>query len=193
MSNWIKKFFFVLISILTFGVITPSHTYINESHKYDNSDDKLKSAYDSSAEVENEIVTREEILSSLTKEGEKTAYDKFGSKIGPKIDREFQQVILPKIQQSISDVLNQYPGEDLSQLMVSEVPVKAKSEKLFHIYHSQTSEDIIRFHVRKDHPPLEGFYFNFHYHTYHDSFQAHHELGDIYWEKNTPPNWSTLS
>ncbi|MFL6556465.1 MAG: YpjP family protein, partial [Bacillus sp. (in: firmicutes)] len=23
----------------------------------------------------------------------------------------------------------------------------------------------------------------------HDDFQIHHELGSIYWAKNTPPKW----
>ncbi|MEI5907284.1 YpjP family protein [Bacillus spongiae] len=193
MSNWIKKLFFIVISILTFGLVTPSQLYVSENQKIDDSDRKLKSVYDSNTEVENKVATREEIFSLLLSEGEKTSYGKFGDKIGPKIDGEFQQIILPKIQQSINEVLSTYPGEDLSQLTVSEVPMNVKSEKLFHIYNRDTNEDLIRFHVRRDHPPLDGYYFNFHYHTYHDGYQAHHQLGDIYWEKNTPPNWSTLS
>ena len=71
----------------------------------------------------------------------------------------------------------QYPEEDLSQLIVSEVPSGGTSERIFHILNKQTNTDVIRFHVRRDHPPKEAFAFNFHYHTDQDQFQTHHDLG----------------
>ncbi|MEW8987992.1 MAG: YpjP family protein, partial [Bacillus sp. (in: firmicutes)] len=83
----------------------------------------------------------------------------------------------------------QYPEEDLVHLAISEEPGKGKSEKIFHIKDEKTGEDVIRFHVRRDQPPHEGYWFNFHYHTHHDEYQTHHDLGSIYWAKNTPPNW----
>jgi hypothetical protein len=85
----------------------------------------------------------------------------------------------------------QFPEESLANLKVTETPGGGLSEKIFHITNSKANEDVIRFHVRRDHPPQQGYWFNFHYHTHHDNFQAHHELGSIYWNKNTPPKWMT--
>ncbi|MEH7388569.1 YpjP family protein, partial [Bacillus sp. JJ1521] len=83
----------------------------------------------------------------------------------------------------------QYPTEQLDQLEISEQPSGGNGEKIFHIFDNTSGKDIVRFHVRKDHPPQDGYWFNFHYHTHHDGFQTHHALGDIYWNKNTPPKW----
>jgi hypothetical protein len=100
-------------------------------------------------------------------------------------------VILPNIEKAIQEVAVQFPEESLANLKVTETPGGGLSEKIFHITNSKANEDVIRFHVRRDHPPQQGYWFNFHYHTHHDNFQAHHELGSIYWNKNTPPKWMT--
>lgn len=114
---------------------------------------------------------------------------KFGSKIGPVIADEFQNVILPKIEKALAEVTEQFPEEDLSYLTISEIPSGGRGEKIFHIYNEKTGKDIIRFHVRRDLRPQEGYWFNFHYHTYHDHFEKHYLLGEIFWDKNTPPRW----
>ncbi len=56
-------------------------------------------------------------------------------------------------------------------------------KKIFNITNSQTGSDLIRFHVRTEKRPQEGYYYNFHYHSAEDDFMAHNNLGDIYWEK----------
>ena len=73
-------------------------------------------------------------------------------------------------------------------------PVNRRPEnrKIFHVYNRLTGEDLLRFHVRRDHPPQDGYWFNFHYHTAEDGFQSHHELGSIYWDRNTPPDWMSV-
>ena len=91
----------------------------------------------------------------------------------------------------ISEVVAQYPEEDLSQLAISERPSGGTSEKIFHIQDQLTNKDVIRFHVRRDHPPQEAHVFNFHYHLANDQFQKHHDLGVIHWNKSTPPRWMT--
>ncbi|MED4798110.1 YpjP family protein, partial [Priestia megaterium] len=49
--------------------------------------------------------------------------------------------------------------------------------------------DLIRFHVRRENPPKDGYWFNFHYHAAADNFQKHYDLGKIYWNRNMPPKW----
>ncbi len=135
------------------------------------------------------VPDRDAFISSMVKQAEYQSYMKFGTRIKPMIEDEFREVILPNIEKVIGEITMQFPDEDLSQLAVTEMPGKGQSEKIFHILNQNTNQDVLRFHVRRDHPPLEGFTFNFHYHTAHDQFQTHHKLGGIYWDKNTPPKW----
>jgi YpjP-like protein len=196
MSIWLKKSFFVLISILTFGLVTPSQAFLNEEGlALAKSNGKTSSIESAEEDVlqEDPAFSRENFLENMMEQAEQNAYMKFGTKIKPAIEDEFRSVILPKMEHAIERTASQYVDEDLSLLVISEVPSYAKTEKIFHVYDKRSGEDVIRFHVRKDHPPKEGYYFNFHYHTVHDNFQTHHDLGSIYWDKNTPPQWMSVS
>ncbi|WP_175991283.1 YpjP family protein [Bacillus sp. Marseille-Q1617] len=195
MAIWLKKSFFVLISILTFGLVSPSQAFLNEEgHALAKSNGKPSSVESAEEEIHQEetVLSREEFLEQMKEQAEKNSYVKFGTKIKPAIEDEFRSVILPKMEHAIEQTALQYE-EDLSSLVISEVPQYAKTEKIFHIYDKRSGKDVIRFHVRKDHPPKDGYYFNFHYHTIHDDFQTHHDLGSIYWDKNTPPQWMSVS
>jgi YpjP-like protein len=196
MAIWLKKSFFVLISILTFGVVSPSQAFLSEEGQaLAKSNGKASTVERAEEDIteEESIFTREDFLEQIMEQAEQNAYMKFGTKIKPAIEDEFRTVILPKLEYAIEQTSLQYGDEDLSNLVISEVPQYAKTEKIFHIYDKRSGEDIIRFHVRKDHPPKDGYYFNFHYHTVHDDFQAHHDLGSIFWAKNTPPQWMSVS
>jgi hypothetical protein len=193
MPKWLRKSFFVLVTILTFGMVTPSQALLyentNQLKASKASDVENTGGSAASSAEEDKFIDKEVFIRQMVKEAELQSYEKFGTKIGPIIEDEFNEVILPKIEKAIQDVAVQFPEESLACLMVTETPGGGVSEKIFHIANSQTNEDVIRFHVRRDHPPQQGYWFNFHYHTHHDNFQAHHELGAIYWDKNTPPKW----
>jgi YpjP-like protein len=196
MSIWLKKSFFVLLSILTFGLVSPSQAFLNEeNHALAKNNGKPSSLESTPREAreEDSVLTHDVFIETMLVQAEKNAYEKFGTKIKPVIEDEFKSLILPNIEKAIADTAALFPEEDLTSLTISEVPQYAKTEKIFHIYDERSGEDVIRFHVRKDHPPKAGYYFNFHYHTVHDQFQAHHELGSIYWNKNTPPQWMSVS
>ncbi|WP_404450444.1 YpjP family protein [Sutcliffiella horikoshii] len=193
MPKWLKKSLVVLITALTFGTVSPPAYLTIDDQKDDSSfGDVTSKDYNNHS---NEIIapfeglSKDSFLSLATAQAELQSFAKFGSRIGPKIQDEFKDVILPKMEQVIQNLAEEHPEEDLSNLTISENPTGGDSEKIFHIYHAATGKDLIRFHVRKDHPPLDGYYFNFHYHTYHDEFNGHHALGSIYWAKNTPPKW----
>lgn len=195
MPNWIRKSLVVFVSILTFGLISPSPSAL-----YNNSDDNSKKTIDESnipysseeVELEEVVVTdnrteREKIIDNMMLAAENQSYVKFGNKIKPVIEEEFRTIILPNMEKAIHNVTSIFPEEDLTQLTITEFPSAGVGEKIFHI--KKDKEDIIRFHVRRDRPPQEGYWFNFHYHTHHDQFNSHYALGDIYWDKNTPPKW----
>ena len=197
MNKWLKKSLFILFSIVTFGLVTPPASLAIQEKP---SEDVTKSPFN-----ENRIehvappiivedqpqLSKEQVLTNILTEAEQKSFIKFGDKIGVVIEDEFKDVIFPKMEEIITYYLNVENDEQFQHLMVSK-PSGGTGEKIFHIYNTQTGEDVLRFHVRRDNRPLEGYWFNFHYHTYHDSFRSHKDLGSIYWDKNTPPNWMTF-
>lgn len=191
MNNWIRKSFVVLVSILTFGLVTPTHLINNVNTEKPNNRDMFETIPFTNPEenLEEAIFSKEEFLEELIHQAELQSYQKFGTRIKPVIENEFRDVIMPNIERALQNMANQFPDEDLVNLVMTESPGKGQSEKIFHIKNNVTNKDVLRFHVRRDNPPQNGYWFNFHYHTYHDGFQSHNELGKIYWAKNTPPKW----
>lgn len=195
-KKWLRKSLVVLVTILTFGLVTPSDfTWFAEAHPLKDSNTGTQEDNELSYSPIDEPRTfdRSQCIAILKDKAEENASQKFGEKIQPKINNEFKEMILPKIEVAIEEMASQFPDDQLQSLTISEKPGGGRSEKIFHIYDSNSGKDIIRFHVRQDHIPLEGYWFNFHYHTYHDSFSSHYELGSIYWDTNTPPKWGGTS
>ncbi|MGM0899814.1 YpjP family protein [Mesobacillus maritimus] len=190
MPLWLRNFLVVLISIITFGLVSPAQA--SELLSIEPKDNDRPDTFEN-VSIHSDSLTHENhesFVSRIMKEAEQQSLTKFGSRIGPVIEDEFREIILPNMEAAIASVAEQFPEELLVNLEVTEVPGGGFSEKIFHIVNEQKS-DIIRFHVRRDNPPQEGYWFNFHYHTYHDQFQTHYELGTIYWNKNTPPKWKS--
>ncbi len=196
MPKWLQKSLVVLITVLTFGLVTPPQSLLIVRGAENNTIERSAIEEKSSEKVqENQLFEEEEQsnkerwVQQLVKEAEIQSFLKFGTKIKPIIEDEFREIILPNLEMAINAVTEQFPEEDLVHLSITEFPGKGKSEKIFHIKNQQTGMDVIRFHVRRDQPPKQGYWFNFHYHTYHDNYQTHYDLGSIYWAKNTPPDW----
>lgn len=195
MNKWIRKSFVVMVSLLTFGLVTPTQFIenVNAEKPIDRETFEAASIKGSFAQQNNYFEELEfdkiKFIGDLVKQAEIQSYQKFGTRIKPVIENEFREVILPNIEQALGETASQFPDEDLKNLVITEFPGKGQSEKIFHVKNSLTNKDVLRFHVRRDNPPQAGYWFNFHYHTYHDGFQNHHELGSIFWAKNTPPKW----
>jgi hypothetical protein len=194
MKNWIRKSFMVLVSIVTFVVVTPSQFINNVNAEKPAEKDVFEAASPSINAIQSppfreSKLNKEEIVEELIKQAEQQSYQKFGPRIKPVIEQEFRDLVLPNIEKAIEETAAQYPNEDLQNLIITEEPGRGFSEKIFSLKNRFTNMDIVRFHVRRDHPPQGGYWFNFHYHTYHDNFLHHHELGALYWAKDTPPKW----
>jgi YpjP-like protein len=195
MNNWIRKTLFVLVSVLTFGIVTPTQLINTVNAENLNDRDAFEApSSESSFRQSNSFIKesdfdKEKFIGELIKQAELQSYQKFGTKIKPIIENEFRGIILPNIEKALEEIAVQFPEEDLKNLTITEQPSAGLSEKIFNINNRVIGKDILRFHVRRDNPPQAGYWFNFHYHTYHDDFQSHHELGSIYWAKNTPPKW----
>jgi hypothetical protein len=188
MPQWLRKTLVVAITILTFGLVSPS-VFLQESKSEEpvQPDFTYGVSTDSSSKAETE--NSEAYLENLIEQAEHAAWIKFGTKIGSVIEDEFREKILPQIEKVIYETAAQISDHEVKNLAITEQPTGGISEKIFHIYDKTSGRDLLRFHVRREHPPLEGYWFNFHYHKAQDSFQTHYDLGRIYWDKNTPPNW----
>ncbi|WP_445662546.1 YpjP family protein [Cytobacillus sp. FSL K6-0265] len=190
LPSWLRKSLVVMVTILTFGLVTPT-SLLPVQHEEDKTPRKAvlaESLPDISGDEASQV-SREDFIKEMVHSAEKHSFEKFGEKIKPVIESEFQIVILPNIEKAIAEVAEQYTEENLHHLSITETASAGVSERIFHIADEAKQKDVIRFHVRRDHPPQQGYWFNFHYHTAYDQFQTHHELGSIYWDKNTPPKW----
>ncbi|MGM7722019.1 YpjP family protein [uncultured Metabacillus sp.] len=195
MNKWLRKSLVILFSIATFGLVTPPASLAVQEKPAEDTvsksplkDESVEQSAATVVEVDQLPPSKEQVISTILLEAEEKSFSKFGDKISGVIEDEFKEVIFPKMEEIITYYLNVEDDELFQQLAVSK-PSGGTSEKIFHIYNTETGEDVLRFHVRRENRPLEGYWFNFHYHTYHDSFQSHKDLGSIYWDKNTPPNW----
>lgn len=190
--RWIQKLLIVTVAFLTFGIITPTHDIWNglqdkgSSRHVDPSVHTDKQFLDFSESAVEEKPSIEDLLIVTARE---LSYEKFGSKIGPVIGNEFDEVIFPKIDEVIRLTLNDSSNIQIEELAISEKPAGNYSEKIFNVFDKTEMKDLIRFHVRTDKRPQDGYFFNFHYHLADDKFVKHYTLGDIYWSKNTPPKW----
>ena len=198
LQKWIRNVLVVLVSVVTFGMVTPTFAYDEQAIEEKNSKrDVIESinslvfeTIDEQTKTEDTIISvTEDYVANLVKDGQTQVLKKFGPRIGEVLADEFEEVILPQMEEAIRQVTLQFDDDQIAFLTVTENLGKGLSEKIFHLRNKLTNEDIIRFHVRRDHPPQQGYWFNFHYHTYHDDFVTHYELGNLYWAKNTPPQW----
>ncbi|WP_277584331.1 YpjP family protein [Psychrobacillus antarcticus] len=187
MKKWYQKSIIITVALLTFGLISPSH-FIWEQIL----DNKSTSRAISTEANDYEQVTftdESTVFEDMTEVAREQAYIKFGNRIGPVIQHEFDDVIFPKMQEVIDMTIAKASNQEVTRLAISEQPSGDYNEKIFNIYNESTKKDLIRFHVRTDKKPQEGYFFNFHYHLAEDKYSKHYVLGDIYWSKNTPPKW----
>lgn len=195
MKKWLYKSLVVSVALLTFGMITPKHEIwanFEEDRHATSILQRADSNHVSSAFQLDDITIAEEVtpkIDDFVIAAKEQAYMKFGTRVGPVIENEFELNIFPKIEEAIAATVERLGDEQLKSLTISEKPSGAHSEKIFHIVNSQTKEDVIRFHVRTENRPFEGYYYNFHYHTFEDQYATHIDLGEIYWSKNVPPMW----
>lgn len=190
MKKWIQKSLMIGVALLTLGFIPPSHEMWDTLLDDDKGQREISGSAVHAETLETPVVEAEPAFTDVAKLAAKDqAYEKFGKRIGPVISGEFESVILPKIEEAIDMSLVSLGPDMVRDLAITEQPAGGYSEKIFHIYDKGTGKDLIRFHVRTDKRPLDGYFFNFHYHTAEDGFSRHIALGDIYWSKNTPPKW----
>jgi hypothetical protein len=199
MKPLMRRVFVVLISLLTLGMYVPSTQIdtdaaekkaVSENATIASKEDQLtEEDMDLDPQLPEQPVTTDEWIEEITNEAKKQTMAKMGPRIINKVDENMTETILPKIEEVMEDILLSADTEAVPYYEITEEPAPGYGEKIFNIYNKQTQEEIARFHVRRDKRPSEGYWFNFHYHLQEDNFTKHHEIGEVYWEKNTPPKW----
>lgn len=198
MKKWLQKTLVITVALLTFGLITPNHEIWDSlENGQPNSGSHGSNIASNPAQQESTLVedSFSEVesndtpdLDSILVAAKEQAYIKFGSRIAPVISDEFEQRIYPKLEEVIELTFSRNT-DSTKYFAISQQPSGEYNEKIFNISDGTSGKELIRFHVRTEKRPQEGYYYNFHYHTSEDDFVAHHSLGDIYWSKNTPPKW----
>ncbi len=197
MKKWLQKTLIVAVAFLTLGAISPNHqfwTSLQDKEQEKQAEQPPKNSDYSIGladrfvyeRLEEPATSAEESLIASAKE---LSYMKFGTKIGPVIADEFDGIIFPKIEEAIQMTYESAGDLHKRRLAITEKPAGDYAEKIFNVYDLESNQDVIRFHVRTEKRPVDGYFYNFHYHIANDGFVAHHSIGDIYWSKNTPPKW----
>ncbi|MDV2683541.1 YpjP family protein [Alkalihalophilus sp. As8PL] len=210
MMPWVKRGLVISSALLTLGLFVPPNEYVKDvqaqapSKSLGDSSEKplIYKVNETSYELYHDVLplstdhyihrdsSSAEIFTDFVMN---YTYDlslmKFGSTIAAKIEQPFAETILPKLKDVVIKTTMDLTKEEWEQVKLSKHPASGLGEKIVHIYNEESGEDLLRFHVRRDQPPKQGFMFNFHYHTYADEFEKHHDLGSIYWGKNSPPQW----
>ena len=202
MKLWIRKISVILITIMTLGLYVPTAILNIEADENKDSFSSKENINNDSVhpvsevqeapidyDVDDETFDNDYYLNRLTEKATEQVVTKLGPKISQRIEDDVLETILPNIEDVLKTVLTNSDHDTLPYYGITEEPTGGLGEKIFHVYNHQTGEDIARFHVRRDNRPREGYWFNFHYHLSEDNFEEHHELGEVYWDKNIPPRW----
>ncbi|MDY0394390.1 YpjP family protein [Virgibacillus halophilus] len=203
MKLWLRKIAVSLVAIVTLGLYVPPLHMGAEAENDKNTftskaNDSERQAALVAVKEEDEQSSphfstkdkfdKDEYIHSLTDLAKKQAVNKLGPKIASQVEDEFTTIILPTMETVLQSVLEE-ADDEVAYYAITQQPASGMSERIFHVYDERNEKDVARFHVRRDNRPMEGYWFNFHYHLSNDNFEKHHEIGEIYWDKNMPPKW----
>ncbi|MFD1039307.1 YpjP family protein [Virgibacillus byunsanensis] len=204
MKIWMRKISVILVAIMTLGLYIPP-AYVNTNAEESKSADSSKSDFNEEVftSISNPVGENEMDVTLDHNEPDELSNDDYYiqimaekakeqtiTKLGPRIVNHMDEEFMADIYSNMEEVLAAILTEDDSVYYgITERPSKGFGEKIFNVYDVRTNKDIAKFHVRRDKRPLEGYWFNFHYHVSTDGFLEHHEIGEVFWDKNIPPKW----
>ncbi|SFB30395.1 YpjP-like protein [Lentibacillus halodurans] len=203
MKLWMRKIFVALIAVITLGLYIPEFDADVEAEQSKEEIDPNSDFHDKTGindHHEMPILTADPFESypeqsavdpmlALSEKATEQAMIKMGPRIAGKVEAEFRQDILPSMEEALHMIMQK--KTEVQYYSITEQPSDGFGERIFNIYDERTGKDIARFDVRRVKRPMEGYWFNFHYHVSSDGFDKHHEIGEIYWDKNIPPRWMT--
>jgi|SRR5699024_2417383 len=197
MKTWMRKIFVAIITVITLGFYVPPLDIHPENDSSKDSENLYNDSFTSQVQTEKDRFTDyyttldpvDQHLQLLSEKAREQIKVKLGSRILSEIETDVFESIYPKVHSIIEEVVHNMDEHKLSYLEITENPSGGTGERIFNVYDLEENRTILKFHVRRDQRPLEGHWFNFHYHKEEDKFSEHHLLGEIYWDKNDPPQW----
>lgn len=206
---FLRKSLMTLAAILTLGAalpFMPSHTVERPSDKGNFQSEKeqapgLKKERTNEAQSpawseddQSDLANQRQLILLfsiyVSRELREQGLQKFGARIRTKIGDQYVNEIVPAFLPAIKQISSGHDATWVGQLAVTHEPASGMGERILHVYQRESGQELLKLHVRRDHPPQDGFWFDFHYHTIADHFQKHHPLKRIYWGKDTPPKWT---
>lgn len=197
MKLWFKKLFVLIVAVMTLGFYVPplnleinAETESNETEPDNNTDHKAESlVYDTSVYIDEITDYQPDPVEVLIDQAKDHMIEKLGSRISVQIDRELKEQVLPNLEFVVAGLIENKGTDHAVDLTIVESQVSGYGEKVFDLYDEDQEQIIAKFHVRRENRPLDGYWFNFHYHLVEDGFEAHYGIAEVYWSKNTPPKW----
>lgn len=203
MKLWMRKTIVILIAIMTLGMYVPPISPNTDAAEHkdisSNSNPSENEQYTTIAELEKpessidsynvDDNSDNDYVSLLTDKAHEQTITKLGPKIASQIEDEFTVSIMPAMEEVLTTVIAEAGEDAVPYYAITEHPSSGVGERIFNVYDARNKKDVAKFHVRREKRPLEGYWFNFHYHLSKDNFEKHYEIGEIYWDKNTPPKW----
>ncbi|MBU9723595.1 MULTISPECIES: YpjP family protein [Bacillaceae] len=202
MKLWFQKISVILITFMTLGMFIPP-TYLEanansneiETNKEldgtieDQNPSIFEEDTESSIEDSEHYTNSDYIVSMITEQAKDRTLNKLGPKILKQVETDITTTILPNMEEVLKMILQDAGEEEFTYYEITEQVTNGYGERIFNLYDHKAKKDVAMFHVRRDNKPKDGYWFNFHYHLEKDGFEEHYQLGDVYWDKNTPPKW----
>ncbi|TGB02266.1 YpjP family protein [Halobacillus salinus] len=196
MTTWGRKLFVVLVSVLTLGLYIPPAYAADTAEKEvapqepeEQESHFLNTIEEVQDTPEDLPLTADDYVNQMKEQAKEQTMMKMGPRIIQKVDEDMTEDILPKIEEIVDSILEDMDEDELPHYEITEELTPGYGEKIFTLINKESGEELARFDVRRDKRPGEGYWFNFHYHLKDDNFAKHHTIGEVYWEKNTPPKW----
>lgn len=211
--EFMKKILVAFVAVLTFGTVIP----VFPAHYVDKQNNKESILKEKSPETAHQPIesafpgiapkttrlswtdtipenaSKDSLIRAFSvytlKEAEQQGQHKFGTRVSERISPAYNREIAPLFVMAVRQLSDRHDTDWIRHLEVTHSPSSGMGERILHVYQTDSGREMLKLHVRRDHPPKNGYWFDFHYHTVQDGFQKHHELKKIYWGKNMPPKW----
>lgn len=192
MTLWFKKLLVATIAVITLGTYVPTFDLeATELNKRDVEQEKNQPSDHAQSEIDSHHET-ETILSpieDIKAQASHYTLEKLGNRVMKTIEKEMTEEILPNLEAVLESLVNKHDYYQLYNLSLVPNQSRGYGEKIFDLYDETTNEIVAKFHIRREIRPLEGHWFNFHYHLKEDQYNHHYSIGDVHYGKNTPPKW----
>ena len=139
MKKWLYKTLVATVALCTFGMITPNHeiwaNFEDDRNAKSVLEHNIRNSVSSAYQLDDFIFEKNEqqTIESFIGAAKEQAYVKFGTRVGPVIEDEFETNIFPKIEEAIGATVARLGDDRLRSLAITEKPSGEYAEKIFHI------------------------------------------------------------